>query len=245
MLNHPSQVIQIDLDMMNANKIKATVHMTQQEYDLLQQRCPVTLYIITDTGRLYIGDDMIHREEVTRSYLMTNARGSIGEEYEIILNEGQGFQNRLTPIGTFKDAQTALNHMNRLNRVGSHQDWALSTYAVTLVYIERSMSLHDLLIGIISLFGWRDDTRLQELIDAANFYSKSHRSMDSLAIRLVEELPGFRKHSNPLFGFYANLYDLIVVTNDNFIRAKKEIDRVPEPDLTEYVQAVANIVTRV
>jgi hypothetical protein len=104
-----------------------------------------------------------------------------------------------------------MDALNMFNKVGSHMSANLQVYNVVCGYIKRDISLHDMIIGIICVFGYRDNIQLQNLLSVITRYAGNPQSLD-LHLILKRDLPDLRRHysNNPLFGFYSDLYDLVV-----------------------------------
>lgn len=209
MLDNKMVIDQIDL-----YKLVGTpeyISVTQEEYDLIQKKDPTAIYIISDTpGRMYIGDNLLEKEKPKNTYLLgpSNQFG----EYILYLNHPDDWVDHLLEISRYSNPQQAIDALNKFNRVGSHVDSALQTFNLIVCYIQSEITLHELLIGIISLFGYRDDIRLQQVIERATTYDVTRNSRDFSPL-MREEIPSWKNDENYLFTYYSDLYDVIVKHN--------------------------------
>jgi len=235
---------------MDINEYPSTVrlpdfmHLTQEEYDLLHVKDPKRIYIIIDAKdrRIYNGDLLISTIKPEKMYLL-GPSNTLGEYVLYFREVNDNWEERLIELVRYDDPGKAINALNTFNRVGSHTDYALQIYHLLVNYIQNELSIHELLIGIISLFGYRDDIRLQEVISTAMLYGVQITRLykRDLPILLREELGNWRKSDNILFQYYASLYDLIVFY-DNFKGREFQVD----PDklnLSEIVNEIIKINT--
>lgn len=218
------------------------VAVTQETYDLIQKKDPGYIYIISDAihPKAYYGDSLIVNDKPERMYLI-GPSDKYGE-YILYLNENREYHNGLIEICRFDDPQQAIISLNKFNKVGSHHNVNLQIYHLLSKYITRDIKLHDILIGIISLFGYQNDMKLQEVMQLMSYYDKGYGIKSRLELNLPAfELRMLRDNPNHLFRIYIDLYDLIV-KNYNCFTDKKFQDS-QEPDLSEVIENVFRIIT--
>ena len=240
-LNNPMEVGTINLyPSIDCTKLSEVVRLPMEMYELIKIKDPTCIYIITDspTKKVYYGDWLVDDGNVERIYLLgpSNKFG----EYILYLNETDGIHDNLIKICRYSDPQVAINDLNKFNRVGSHQQTNLRIYNVVGQYITKDISLHDMLVGIICLFGYRDSSKLQSLLQATTAY-RVDTNRNDLPIPLKNTLLSFYNIKNPVFGFYASLYDLVV--SYNFFKGKEFQKDPDELDLSKVIEKVFVIMT--
>lgn len=199
-------------------------YISQEEYDLIKIHDPNSIYAVnTDNGVvLYLGDIKIEAPEIKNKYYIGM---NDNKEYVVYMDQNSGtgdyftgLQN-LVPICTYADPQVAIDQLSKFNRVGSHNYRDISIYSLLKSYIDKEISTHELIISILVEFNFREDPRLQNLIE----FAMSHN-----VHKCMKEFPAFysgqirvMKDNKPesLFVLYSNLYDLVV--KYNFFKDKK------------------------
>ena len=210
--------------------------VTQEWYDLLQTKDPHTIYIILNAKdrRVYHGDILISVENQKPRYLLTI---NSPKEFQIYVNYHENYTDRLILISTYTDINTALKDLTRFNNVGSHIKWATQAYHITALYINQDISLQEFLIGMLSLFGYRDHPMLQALIEYSLSLGVNMQS-NKLCIELVDNLYHF-KSRHFIFRMYSDLYDLLVLFN--FFKDNKYHIPNVEPDLSNFIDRLPTI----
>lgn len=229
-INNPLKTLDIELQRtIDAWKMPSVVGiMSKEEYDLIAIHDPTHIYIVrTEDGKtqLYLGDSLIEPPKVNNKYYMgLNDRA----EYVVYMDQNagtgeyfSGTQN-LVPICAYDNPQVAMDQLVKFNKVGSHLNRDFSLYTMIKNYIEKTISTHELIIGIMVEFNYQEDCRLQNIIE----FAVGHN-----AHKCAWEFPAFysyqikeMKENKPesLFVLYSNLYDLIV--KYNFFKDKKYQD---------------------
>lgn len=210
--------------------------VTQEWYDLLQTKDPHTIYIILNAKdrRVYHGDILISVENQKPRYFLSI---SPSKEYQIHINYHENYTDRLILISTYTDINTAIKDLTRFNNVGSHIKWATQAYRIIYLYIRKDISLQEFLIGMISLFGYRDHPMLQTLIEYSLSLGVDMRS-NTPCMELVENLPHF-KSRHFIFRMYSDLYDLVVLFN--FFKDAKYHDFTKDIDLSDFIDRLPRI----
>lgn len=241
-LNNPMVVDTVGLyPDLSTNGIPEVVTLTTKDYDLLQTKDPTSIYIISDSNRkdVYLGSSLIEKDIITRMYLLGPAN-KLGE-YILYLNEATLYSDRLIKICRYTDAQVAITELNKFNNAGSHQTLNLQVYNVLSEYIVKDISLHDMLVGIIALFGYRDDIRLQRVLQMLIPYDPG-RIFKDLPLLLQRDLKVFINNGNHLFRLYSSLYDLVV--SYKYFKAKEfHLDDPDKVDLSKVIDKVLLIMT--
>jgi len=245
MIDNKMVVDQINLKELQDIRYGGVIFITQEEYDLLQIKEPTTIYKITDAedGRVYLGEHLIVKPSSSRKYLLgpANTRG----EYIMYLNEVRNHQDCLLEIARYSDPQKAIDALNRFNRTGCHTDLALQTRNLLIGYIQKDLNIHDLLIGLIALFGYRDDIRLQQLI-AATISLGTNKFDRDFSVTIRDTIAYWNGSSDDsLYKFYAKLYD-VVVFYDHFKDRKFHREDPEDIDLAEVIdRMLRTVISRV
>ena len=219
-INNPLKTVDIDLlrTVPSWNIFKYETY-SQEEYDLIQIHDPHTVYMIKDNNhnRMYIGDMLIEDKTDEIRYFLSIDKD---KRYTIYMNTSYNREGTdLVPICTYDDPQVALNTLSIFNRVGSHIKPDLDMYNLFINYFDKDISTHEFITGILIIFGYKEDPRLQNVIQ---FIVGHH------AHKCMKELPAFvscqidikgNMFPDSLFPFYSSLYDLLV--KYNFFTDKK------------------------
>jgi len=234
-INNPLKTIDIDtfrtINSWNSFKF---ISITQEEYDLMQIHEPYTLYHIKDSkdNRYYVGDMLIENEIKKVKYLLSIDDNKL---YTIYMNQVDTYNNsELIPICSYEDPQVAINKLSEFNRVGSHFDKPLMIYNILINYIEKIISTHEFIIGILDIFGYKEDPRLQDVIQFIVGHNE-HKWQKEFLPFLSNEISRMRDlYPDSLYPYYSNLYDLIVKYNfftdkkynETDVNLSKEIDEI-------------------
>jgi hypothetical protein len=198
--------------------------------------------MVVDTIGIYPQVDTtnvsIEKDSLKRMYLLGSSN-KLGE-YQLYLNEATEFSDRLVKICRYDDPQVAINALNKFNNVGSHHLLNLQVYTVISQYIVKDIPLHDMLVGVISLFGYRDDIRLQQLLQTMISYNPCGIYKDLPAL-LKNDIKYLKIHGNYLFKYYSDLYDL--VNSYKYFQAKEFQLDPDNVDLSKVVEKVFTIMT--
>jgi len=232
------------IDKMNISTPSIKVHspITQEEYDLIAIKCPHEIYVIANTNKIYLGNVLIRNNEPVRQYLMGISKQS--GEYEIYINESKmninGFfvENNIRLIQKFDDPQKAIDALCLFERVGSHNESAIGIYKLLGNYILRDIWTYDLIIGILSMFGYKFHVDLQNLIQIAVSYGCQH-SKDDLPDLFLNELNTIINSdncNNHIYRLFFKLYDILSMYN--FFKCKKYQSNPKENDLSEAIEKI-------
>lgn len=242
-LNDPFVIDSINLQRtLDSRHYPNIEHVNQNFYDLIQIKDPNTVYVINDAtdGRIYYGDILIPKERNDVSYLIGNDKKG---NYVLYMNRVVGFNDKLIEICKYKDPQDAINNLNLFNNSGSHQPMNLKIYTTIISYLNDNISINDMILGIIVIFGFKNDPRLQYLIETSRRYimevnGKIDKDLPPL---WREELRHFKdRYPDSLFIYYSDLYDIIV--KYNFFKDDKYNLNVNEhPDLSDVINEIINM----
>ncbi|MCM1234643.1 MAG: hypothetical protein NC489_31460, partial [Ruminococcus flavefaciens] len=145
-LNNPMSIDLITLQKMVESWQYPDIRLiSQEEYDLIQTKDPLTHYIIQETTgnpykrpKIYLGDHLLPPECTHVRYVMgMNPHG----EYEIYLDTISNGYDKLVPIRRYPTALQAVKDLQFYNNVGSHSDCAIRSYRILVSYIHRDISL--------------------------------------------------------------------------------------------------------
>ena len=236
MLENPMHVDQIDIAKQLSKNLPSIHMVTEEEYTLIQIPDPNHIYVITDSEdrKIYLGEVLIMNNRPKRLYLIGSSN-SFGE-YTMYLNITRGFENELIEIAKYYNAQDAIEALNVFNRVGGHDQLTLQTHTIICQYIQKELSLNDMLIGIISIFGYKDDLRLQEVIMSTKMLG-AHHYKETLPVLLIEEVVNWKYSPSPLYVAYSLLYDLVV--RKEFFKSKEfRFKEIEDLNLSEVIEEV-------
>ena len=212
MLNNDLRITQVELDRMELLRyLPEPMFLTQEEFDLIAIKDFRKLYIITDSleNRVYLGEQLIGDTQIDQKYFLSI---NSDNEYEIYFNQRENFQDRLIPLFRYSDPQLAINALIQLNNIGSHDMTSRKIYNIIIHYITREISIHDMIIGIMSVLWNKDDPRFQRIIQMQVDFNLNPLDRD-LPIVMREFLMNVNNHSNPLIHLYSNLYDIMIIFN--------------------------------
>lgn len=231
-INNPLSINGIDLSKKVESWRSPTIQIVSQEmYDLLQIKDPLTIYVIhgDKEGRMYFGEHLIQKDTVSSKYFIgiDNER----HEYVLYMNIRDSGKDKLVPISRYDNPITAFDALTLCSNSGSHQNTALSLFSVIASFIDGLTNVNDLVLGSICLFGYKNDPRLQHLIEIALSYGAVHAKYEvssELLGRLANE-PA--QGGNPLFRIYLDVYKTI--EKYNFFRDDMYHQGVDKLDLSE------------
>lgn len=222
------------------------VRCTQDFYDLMETHEPNTIYIISNssTRRYYLGDMLINDLSYIPKYLV-GINADDPNKYDIYyVTECEEWRLDINVICTFDDPIKALEYSRLYTRAGSHTNTILNIFNMIISYIDDKISCNDLILGIIAAFGYKAHPHFQNLTNTINTYMKSFKSDDKkstrdLPMELRMDLHDWRdKDSNPMFKFYSEVYDVIVLYD--FFTDKKYQD-IETINLSEELQHITKI----
>lgn len=214
-LNNPLQIDNIDLQREIESWKHITIEIVDQDfYDLMGQHDPFVMYVIKDSkdNRMYLGDLLITNTESDSTYFISFSNTT--KRYVLNVNIKNNFQTFLVPLSTYGNAQEAIDAMKLAMNAGSHDKLNLSIYTLLSAFIDDKVILHQLIVGLISLFGYRDDQRLQQVNQTAVSYGVfQYNSTDDKCIpkMFIEDLPKFSyQYDNSLFDMYNDLFNVMI-----------------------------------
>lgn len=226
-MNNPMKVDTLDLQKTVDSNLFTTVEsISRERYDLLNPKDPYTLYIVeNESGNkpvMYLGEilyDSSNYKSITPAYLIGPSLEHYGD-YNIYKNIQFSInENHLIEVASFNNIEDAIKCMYLYNNIGSHSSLAVSIYTIIKSYIDKLISIHELIIGIISEFGFKDHPLLQQVIQIAVSYG-ALQDHEDLPLLFREELPNMKNSfNNFLLNFYSDLYDLVV--RCNFFKDKR------------------------
>lgn len=243
-LNNPMVIDTINLyPSIDSTRLSPVIVLSMEEYNLIQIKDPTCIYVINNTNKkiVYYGEWLIEKDNLKRMYLLGPAN-KFGE-YTLYVNETDGHNDRLIQICRYNDPQLAISELNKFNKAGSHYQINLQVYSVISDYIVKNISLNDMLIGIIALFGYQNDTRLQDLIQILTSCNINTDNKIQSQILLKEQVKVFKTSNNHLFKYYSDLYDLVI--SYNYFQGKEFQKDPGELDLSKVIEKVLKIMTNI
>ena len=236
-INHPNQVFQIDLNKMIQDEDRNTIaYLTQAEYDAMGQHDDTVIYIITDSdkGNMYWGDSPVAVNKNTTQYLMGYDPDT--SKYIVYVNEVQNYQDDLIPLEAFSKPQDALNAIQSYSYIGGHSIIYLKILKVLDDYLQDFTGLNYTIISMISILGYQNDTRLQQLNQLSIIYGDQGRKKD-ISDQHRAMLHNIKNQgTNPLVGLYSDIYDIFV--KNKMFSKYKEIDNIPSAILHQFSKDV-------
>lgn len=240
-LNNPTKVNVIELLREISSLSTPNIEIVSQKfYDLIQIKEPNTLYFINDSNppRIYFGEILISNDKCEGKYFITT--GNRINEYDLYLKEEIYGNDKLIKICKYDDPQKAIDALNLYNNIGSHDKISISLYNILINYIDKDISLNDLLLGIFTIFGFKEDPRLQELIQLTFTYEQNSNDKTDISPMLRCEIRNFRdKYPLSLYRIYSNLYDIIV--KYYFFKDEKYHSDVNFINLSEIIKDIINV----
>lgn len=209
-LNNPCSIDNIDLHKtVSSLEFPNVVVTTQDLYDLMQVKDPLTIYVISDgkDRRIYYGETILSKANVDCKYLI-----GIDDkrEYVLYMNIAEGYYDRLIPISRYKDPQDAVNALIISNNIGSTEKVDMQLYNSISAFIDGSVNVHDFIVGVLCIFGFKNDPRLSVVIDIGIGFGANHSSLD-LPVIFREELPTLAdRYNNNLFKLYSDIFNVVV-----------------------------------
>lgn len=212
-------------------KVPTVEKISQELYDLIQVKDPLKIYVISDSndGRIYFGDHLIPKEQTSSKYVI--GIDKVTNEYVLYMNLVDEHSDHLIPISRYSDPQDAFDAMNMCSNAGSHERINLALFTSICAFIDEYITIHDLILGIISLLGFKNDPRLQTVIEVSLSFGANQNKSDLPSI-FKEELPFMQeRYSNNLFKLYGMIYNVIV--KYDFFKDKEYHRDVENIDLTK------------
>lgn len=162
----------IDQQLMS-DKVKGIYYVSKAEYELIKDKDPLAYYVIIDTGKIYKGSNLNPEPSIVSSlknkYFMTISDDC--KEFLICIAftdiNGQSF---IIEIERYNNEADAFHALKRYNFVSSHKEVPNNIYTLLNQFEEKNISFLDLIYGIISCFGYKNDPRFNQLINAINYY---------------------------------------------------------------------------
>ena len=209
-INNPLQILELQdySNYPNALIFPKVVECTQEVYDLMRIHDPHTIYTIVDSlaRKQYLGDIFINEGLIISKYLLGI---NIHNEYIIYLDNFIPDTNRhqLSYISRYDDPQVAIKSLELFNKVGKHDKKGYNIYNTIINYINHEISIHDCIIGILSIFNFNTDPRIQELIKIGiQFNIKDiHDKLPNNYLNLIKK----KSKTHYIYLLYSNLYDLV------------------------------------
>lgn len=239
-LVNPMSINEIDLyNNYESVKLPRIEYLTKAQYDLIAIKDPVTIYIVTDTKQVFYGESEIKTNVPKVKYVL----GGMNEhrEYVLYLVENHcTIQSNLIPVARFKDIRVAIKTLNQFNNVGSHNQSSLDIAAILRSYLDKNISLHAFIIGILSVSGYKRSMKLQEFLSRIHNYGAEDKNVffhDEMYRDLVEKES--KKTENELFKKYTILYDLM--KSYDFFNNRKYRNHLDDLDLSPFIFHIESV----
>lgn len=185
---------------------KVVTVMNQAMYESFAYHDPKTMYVIYDTDNLYLGDQLIPKMKNGRKYMLTYCdHRKIYSIYTHIIINGK---ERLIPIADYEDPNVALRVLKEYNMLGYHGIAAPKIYSMIQYYMDDIYGIHEVIMGIISISGFKDDQRLQHVNELARVNGVDNKCKDLTPI--FKESLTYLKNKEPIFKLYSDIYDIFL-----------------------------------
>lgn len=230
-LNNPLLIDGIDLSREVSSWKSPTVELiTQEMYDLLQVKDPLKIYVISDSNdaRMYLGDARIPNDRASSKYFVGIDKNT--REYLLYMNIPKGSFDMMVPISRYHDPKEAFDALSLYSNAGSHQNIELALYVTIAAFIDSLTNVNDVVIGIMSFLGYKNDPRLQHLIELALSYGAAHSKYD-VSPELLDRLTSESSYGNPLFNIYLKIYKTL--EKYNFFKDDKYHQGLDKLDLSK------------
>lgn len=237
-LNDPNRVIELNLGLDDQfSDLSKVINLTKEEYDIIRIKDPNTIYVITNTDKneIYKGELLISLDQPKRKYLIST--GDQEGEYILYLDDVTSNYDRLIPICRYDNVDIAISELHKLNQVGNHTKIDYQIYLLLIRFIKKEMTLHELILAIISLFGYGKNVRFQELIQTIDSFHLTNLCDNPDSTKIA--MQGLKRLPNQLCHFYVSLYDLLGVRYQCF-RDRKYHHNIEELVLSNEINAVKN-----
>ena len=215
--------------------------VTQEFYDLLQTKDPFTIYVIEHSWpvKMYHGDVLITNDVDAVSYVMGPST-TYGEYIIYLWRRVNGVDN-LIEICRYNDAQKAIDNLNKYNHIGSHGELENSVYEILNSYIDEEISIHEMIMSIIALFGFKDDPRFNDLNSKFMPYgminNNPYRDIPVIAVEMIKRKA--ESDPNSLFKYYWGIYNRVFVFN--FFKGDKYHKYIDMRDLSTEVREICSV----
>lgn len=168
-VDHP---LKIDQQLMS-DKVKGVYYVSKAEYELIKDKDPLAFYVIRETGQIFKGANSNPEPSIVSSlrnkYFMTISDDC--KEFLIcIAFTDINRQSFIIEIERYNNEADAFNALKRYNFVTSHREVPNNIQTLLNQFEEKNISFLDLVYGIISCFGYRNDPRFVQLVNVINAY---------------------------------------------------------------------------
>lgn len=216
-LNNPTSIQELYIGRYKETlKNPSVVTLTEEAYKMMQVHDPYTLYVtyspFGNKIKVYYGDIELKEDRSKVEYLIGPAENSKYCLYKKLTIEHEG---QLIPIAYYSNIQQAIKAMNIYNDIGGHDDRALNIARMINSFLDKEITTHNLLLGLIAEEGFGDDPRFQGLQQILYAYNNEEcinkAGLYDLPILLKMELPYLaKKFPDSLLPLYSDLFDALV-----------------------------------
>lgn len=245
-INNPFKVNEINLQEQICSTNINVVNVSKEEYDLMIIHDPTTIYVTTDKfGRIltYIGDCMIENNNIINKYYISIDDKNI---YTIYMdnavtdfkNNFLGYQ-KLIPICRYNDPQDAIDALAKFNKIGSHNKIDFDIYNIIKSYIDKNISTHEFIIGILIIFNFKEDPELQVIIENCISHNANNCNYEFPINYSIYILKFKKYHPYSLFRIYSDLYDLLL--KYDFFKDKKYQNNFDNLDMSNVISEISKI----
>lgn len=228
-ITNPTSLKELELSReISAIKTPTVVTVTQEFFDKLETPDPYTIYVIaTPSGRprIYYGSLLVSSHgAVPKYYMSINDK----KEYAIYMYSSSG---DLIELYSFDDPQVAINTLDKFVRTASHLKADISTREIVQRYMDDEIGLHDVIMGILTIYGFNAWPEFQDITTLAISYGVDHSSR-TLPGFFVQQLPKLAKSENHLYDLYNKLYEFTLlddfknIVGDDSELVSKALDKI-------------------
>lgn len=202
--------------------------LTSAEYNLIQLKDPLTVYKLTDTDELYIGDQQIRINKSGSKYVL-----GLDDEYTVYYyNESNGI---MQPIMQFDELEAAINKLKEYQRLGTDCRYAFDIYTIIRNYISGDIGIHDAIIGIIVAAGlkmYQSHIQVLNEMVIGSGYKNYERDLPEMLKIYLPKIAS--EHVYTLIPLYSDIYNIFMYYQ--FFKESKY--KVDEPDLSVVIKDI-------
>lgn len=235
-LNNPLKVDTIDLQREIPSWENPTIcPCTQDFYDLIQTHEPNTMYIIIDKNIAYLGDMLVTDHILSPKYTV-GVDANDCNKYIIYFSYPDGLSYHMEEICSFNNPIIAMDYIHIATLAGSHNTFSIKLYHMIKSYIEENINCNELILGIFTLFGYRESPDFQAMVNTITTYTHGMKSINTdvkkdksrdIPQMLREDIRDWRDNDkNHMFVFYSSIYDVIVKYNFFSDKKYKDLDNL-------------------
>lgn len=221
------------------DEVKNAIYLFQAEYDAIGIKDPKCFYIIKDRPVIYRGKDEIvtpsYKHKIAGKYFVSN---NDQDEFVVYLNYETCDQIQyLIEVERYKDSSRAINAMLSYNNANSHCRQTILLFEVIKNLIEKKITLLNFIYEVIVIFGYKNHTEFQNLLNSIRFYwtpnDFNHNKIPKTILMREQELINSK---NFLFRKFFAIYHIIA--SYDFFKKKLSISKEEIMNIIEKIYLI-------